>query len=383
MGETLSSPAVGAASFGVKRALGVTIASALFAFGCAQLIGAEERSLRQTQAAEDAGDDAFVEVTADSGPLVVEVPDAGDPNACPTGTKRCNGACVSATDPQYGCAATSCDPCSVPNAKAQTCEQGQCAAATCKAGFGACISKTAGCTEDLSAPETCGSCLVSCPGNLPICSPGGCAGTCEAPNKQCGQSCVDITTHPNNCGVCGKVCPAAANGDPECADSECVVACRAGYGHCDGTKTGPCVPLQVLYVDTDRDGFGDVKKPSQLGCPGIPLDGYANVAGDCHDENPEVFPGQTRYFPPAYPVPGTGLKSWDWDCSGVETEQPGVVHFSGCTPDCTGQGIGPSGSGRTGPGVNDYCGSTRLFRCSKLEASCVVSEGIAPVNPCR
>lgn len=55
---------------------------------------------------------------------------------------------------------------------------------------------------------------------------------CPAGQTPCGDRCVNTVTDPNNCGVCGRVCMAPANGTVACMGSTCVAGCVAGYHMC-------------------------------------------------------------------------------------------------------------------------------------------------------
>jgi hypothetical protein len=62
--------------------------------------------------------------------------------------------------------------------------------------------------------------------------------TCAASTTQCGDTCTDTATDPNNCGYCGRVCSvsyADAKNVAEygCAAGQCTIkSCQAGYGDC-------------------------------------------------------------------------------------------------------------------------------------------------------
>jgi len=50
-----------------------------------------------------------------------------------------------------------------------------------------------------------------------------------------------ITNDSQNCGGCGNVCPAVANGTPGCNNSSCTIAaCNTGFGNCDGNMSNGC-----------------------------------------------------------------------------------------------------------------------------------------------
>lgn len=327
-------------------------------FGCGLILDIDERGRRPNVVFVDAGD-VFV-------PVPEAPPDAG---ACPEGKKLCAGACVSTKDPEFGCAATSCDPCSLANAATTKCEEGVCEAATCKTGFASCGKPKLGCSYDLSAPATCGECDKNCPVGK-LCNPGTatCEDTCPVGTTACDGSCIDLNTNASHCGSCPVKCTAGANGDPACAAGKCIVECRTNYDHCAGNVL-TCELKPVFYKDGDGDGWGDVAGGTTRQCAAST--GWALNAGDCQDGDPRVFPGQKSYFPGWYRA-ANGQPSFDYDCNGVEQDPPGTPHFAGCLePECKGEGFGPAGSGRTGAGVNDYCGSRKRFVCVKG----------GPVNP--
>lgn len=341
----------------VRQAIGAFAAVAAMA-GCAQILGADEpREL--APAKSEAGAAEPEEIEAGTAP----VPEAGS-TECPADQKRCDGVCVPKSI-ENGCGAETCTPCSLPNVDTTICESGKCTAAKCKAGFGACGDPTAGCAADLTSAATCTTCLMACNVDAgQVCTPGGCGTNCGA-LASCSGACVDVKTSPKHCGACGKACPAGVNGDAFCKDGACGVTCRPGFAHCDGDPVGPCAPLQIFYRDADGDGVG-VASELQAACasPGL---GWAKAAGDCHDGNGNVRPGQTAYFGQPYTA-RSGALSYDYDCSGVEQEEPASPHFPGtCGPLCEGEGYAPAGSGRSGSGVNDYCGSTRYTTCLSLE----------------
>ena len=57
---------------------------------------------------------------------------------------------------------------------------------------------------------------------------------------QCGATCADLQTDPNNCGECGISC-VIANAEPTCTAGECGLgACLPGYSDCDGDIATGC-----------------------------------------------------------------------------------------------------------------------------------------------
>ncbi len=74
---------------------------------------------------------------------------------------------------------------------------------------------------------------------------------------------------------------------------------------------GACSKQRTFYADTDRDGYGDPKKPLQA-CT-APR-GYVVEGTDCDDSEPRAFPGQKQFFATAR-TDG----SFDFDCDGLSS----------------------------------------------------------------
>ncbi len=343
--------------------LAVSTVGALAAFGCAQVLGVDgQLALRSDGTSpKDAGSE--VVVIYDAGDVFVPLPEAGDPNACPAGQLRCAGVCVSKKDPKYGCGASDCKPCSIANVAALACsDDGHCLASTCKTGYSACNQPENGCAFDLTNKETCGTCLNNCAVGT-VCNAGFCDTQCPVETTECNGSCVDTKSSANNCGGCGIKCPTATNGDAVCIGGDCAIACHTGYAHCDGNKKGACAFEPPWFKDNDGDGFGDVAQSKNACTADLAGPGFVATPGDCFDGDKNVFPGQAAYFPLPYRNV-KGETTYDYNCDGVETDRPGTPHFSTCNKDCVGNGYGPAGSGRVGPGVNDYCGSRTAYNCT-------------------
>jgi hypothetical protein len=57
---------------------------------------------------------------------------------------------------------------------------------------------------------------------------------------QCGATCADLQTDPNNCGDCGISC-VIANAEPTCTAGECGLgSCLPGFSDCDGDLATGC-----------------------------------------------------------------------------------------------------------------------------------------------
>jgi hypothetical protein len=135
----------------------------------------------------------------------------------------------------------------------------------------------------------------------------------------------------------------------------------AALPHDGAPSDGGCTT--EYFADRDGDGFGGDSEPSRA-CA-APDGGWVTVAGDCDDTNPDVFPGQTRYFGAAYAGPRG--ESFDYDCSGAEDPDPDKAQPA---PDCASLGVlecegkGYTATRRTGDGVNPICGSERAIECA-------------------
>jgi len=55
-------------------------------------------------------------------------------------------------------------------------------------------------------------------------------------SSDCNGACANLNTDHDNCGACGKVCPAYAHADPVCSGGQCVFTCSAGRGDCNYQK---------------------------------------------------------------------------------------------------------------------------------------------------
>ena len=88
------------------------------------------------------------------------------PVACAQGTKLCAGVCVPSTNPDTGCAASLCTPCSLSRASATCSETGACAIGLCASSWGDCNGEPQdGCETDLSSTSAnCGVCGMACKG---------------------------------------------------------------------------------------------------------------------------------------------------------------------------------------------------------------------------
>lgn len=129
----------------------------------------------------------------------------------------------------------------------ETCEAGMCNFAGCQEGFGDCNMNLIadGCEASLLQASACGSCDNVCEGATPLCDrrDGGvlCVPSCIEPDEECEGRCVDITTDPMNCSMCGAAdCVAPTNAVATCEASMCSFACDAGRGDCNDMEEDGC-----------------------------------------------------------------------------------------------------------------------------------------------
>ena len=152
-------------------------------------------------------------------------------------------------------------------------------------------------------------------------------------------------------------------GNPDGAGGDTTSTGGAG-GMQNTGGTSVCSSPTTFYPDTDQDTFGR-STGTVTGCT-APANGNWSIAGgDCDDNQKDVFPKQPTYFGSSYSTSG-GNHSFDYDCSGVEEAAPSQP---GAAPSCSSLlGIGCTGTGyvpttRSGPGVNQLCGSTTKVTC--------------------
>ncbi len=102
--------------------------------------------------------------TGDAAALVEAAPpNDGAPVVCGPEQKLCGGACVSAFDPNTGCASPSCVSCAAPHATV-ACVAGLCAVVACEEGFANCnAAANDGCEADLRSDQAnCNTCGNDC-----------------------------------------------------------------------------------------------------------------------------------------------------------------------------------------------------------------------------
>lgn len=156
----------------------------------------------------------------------------------------------------------------------------------------------------------------------------------------------------------------ASDDDAEGGDAE-----PSDAGELDASDDGDedaCVSV-TWYLDEDGDGWGGTI--TSEGCAPPSEGKWVEKGGDCHDENDDVHPGQTKYFAVPYTPPGIiATESFDYDCSGHEQgDGKATTTETGCKADltqCRGSGYLAVNPRREGDGLNHFCGSTSKRTCS-------------------
>jgi hypothetical protein len=147
---------------------------------------------------------------------------------CASDEKLCDGVCVSATDPETGCAREGCQPCALPHATPTCAGDGTCAIAACIGSWENCDGRADnGCEIDLDRDiDHCGDCDArpcEVDNAEPACSVGSCAirrcnpgfGDCD---RRSTNGCeTDTMTSEAHCGDCNMPCSEGQT----CTDGTC------------------------------------------------------------------------------------------------------------------------------------------------------------------
>jgi hypothetical protein len=161
------------------------------------------------------------------------------------------------------------------------------------------------------------------------------------------QSCApfDCNATAGRCNECDPQAP------PTCAGGELVSCTAAGL-----TQKTPC------------------PQGCQNGacCTDVDKDGHTSCNGDCDDNNPKVFPGQT-----AWQTVATSSGSFDYNCD--KTEEPQYPGPAACQM-ATGSCVGAGWQGSAVPA----CGKTgQLVTCKKQGNKCIPEPPSQGTQGCR
>lgn len=154
------------------------------------------------------------------------------------------------------------------------CTAGQCAIASCAAGFADCDGNvTTGCeTNTASSVWNCGGCGVLCkpPGNAtPWCKKSFCTFNCNPGWGECNAEASDgcetpVGTDPANCGSCGAAC-VLSHATATCESGSCAIElCSKYYADCNGAVGDGCEVS--LMSDPAHCGSCDISCASNMTC---------------------------------------------------------------------------------------------------------------------
>jgi hypothetical protein len=263
----------------VQRSAAVffVLAFGMPAFGCAGVLGLDPGEPLDFDAGGVPGVDGNV-------PLVDAAPDRAVPDAAPDGgctpeEKTCGNSCVAIDDPDFGCGATTCNPCPSDNVQSRTCAAGACAL-TCKPGYADCDATAPGCETPLGTDKNCKGCGDACPVATPFCdtaaNPPTCSATCNSPKRLCGASnCWDITNDPDHCGATcpGVTCASPNHADRTCGGGQCKYTCQAPWSACGGDPALGCpynTTSDPTHCGPSCDSCGNLAPPNMhpAGCNG-------------------------------------------------------------------------------------------------------------------
>ncbi len=205
--------------------------------------------------------------------------------------------------------------------KANACVGGVCACGdggACAEGSGCCWTTVVRACFDLqTSVDHCGTCTINCAqfkNAVRSCTAGTCGSTCEAGWARCppldpgaaGDCETHIAVDVQNCGECGRICPASDGGDypasVTCSNEVCGLDCGSGRqcgaacfnlnnpAHCGGCNT-PCsaaVPHAVSATCTGtgtcvlacEDGWADCDGVRANGCE-VDLTSDSAHCGQC------------------------------------------------------------------------------------------------------
>lgn len=177
-------------------------------------------------------------------------------------------------------------------------------------GQGRACNGSADCSTGICTGGVCGGCLsnADCPAGA-VCDPNvrQCVGMCPAPRVSCGGACVDVSSDPQNCGMCGNFCAAGA----ACVNGACTgTACMPGFALCanvcvnlngDPNNCGACglhcAPGQSctmgICMIAPNSCFDGIRDNGESGvdcggptlCPRCPVQQTCAIPSDCASQH--------------------------------------------------------------------------------------------------
>ncbi len=284
---------------------------------------------------------------------------------CNAGFGNCDNIVANGCEADTETSAQNCGGCNQPCSPANgtgVCTGGACGIMMCTGAFADCNMNVGdGCeiNKNTSA-QNCGMCGNACsfPNALATCNGGACAlGACNAGFGNCdgmaANGCeLPTLTDVNNCGTCGNVCPAGANGTAACVNGTCGLACAAGFGDCDNNVANGC----------ETDTSTSVASCGACGraCSGAGVASRSCNNGLCDSTCDLGFGNCTQ---PAAPAADNGCEV-NTASGGAGT--PGKANCGGCGNNCATQGGGGDGyeCDQPGGGGQQYCGCSSNQECS-------------------
>ncbi len=231
------------------------------------------------------------------------------------------------------------------------------------------------CVDTTIDPANCGGCNMPCDTTAGmVCSSSKCALTCGGGTKKCGTSCVDTNFDPENCGGCNMPCNTA--GGEVCSGGMCTLSCNGGTEKCgtvcvdtksDPQNCGGCtMPCNTAGGEVCSGGMcmltcvGGTQK-----CGGVCVDTKSdpqNCGGctmPCDTTGGEICSGGMCALSCG---PGTLA------CNGKCVDPSSSPDFCGATGDCVGTNAGAAcASGQFC--FNGSCGGTLAASCRQLHLS--------------
>lgn len=204
---------------------------------------------------------------------------------CEPGFDYCSSKCLDTTsdDDHCGGCDQACDPSGggdggAPPANAHYgCLASTCGHLKCDMPYGNCDQDLAnGCETTLLSNDHCGDCNTVCAAGQTCMMNAKKVPECMCPPglTLCNGVCLNLTTDPKNCGLCGNSCnrfPDYGNQVDTCTYGSCTHACREGFGDCNGNPSDGC----EVNLMSDQRNCGSCGNACDV------LAGQPCVAGQC------------------------------------------------------------------------------------------------------